>query len=584
MGPFAALGERTDRLAPARVRPYHTTQSARIFMERLRALLDRIDGRGYKAYKDLAGTDYRFPGFTLRIDHVQGDPFAAPSRARLFVPASSAGLPDEALSPPPRQRAARDFLARGFARLTRREEDLAIDAGAQTVLDRSAALIHGGDVELRFTVNLPAQGRRILGRKARQLLCERLPELITALLGDNLDRAGLRQHCDVVEDQVALRDQLAERGCAAFVADGALLPRRSGIDDRPLADAVAFEAPTSLRITLNAPNAGQVAGMGLGRGITLIVGGGFHGKSTLLNALSLGVYDHIPGDGRERIVTDPDAVKIRAEDGRAVHSVDLSPFINHLPFGKATDDFTTELASGSTSQAAALQEALECGVKTLLVDEDTSATNFMIRDERMQALVAKRDEPITPFVDRIRELRDNLGVATILVMGGSGDYFDAADTIIQMHDYAPLDVTEKARRIAAEHVTGRHEEIESRLGRPRPRLVERRSLDPSVKSGKRKLKVPNPSTLLFGRDEIDLRAIEQLADPSQLRAIGVLLTRLGEGSGSADPVEWLREILSSGDWQQIPFHPDGDLALPRLPEAMAALNRLRSARLHQQGG
>ncbi|WP_440998182.1 ABC-ATPase domain-containing protein [Arhodomonas sp. SL1] len=547
-------------------------------MGALQSTLSRIDGKGYKAYRDILGR-YAFEDFTLIIDHVQGDPYAAPSRLRAVMPWARAALPEDARGGD-RARAARDWLARGFRRAVRDERALAIDAGAQTVLDRTACLFTDEGVELRFTLNLPARGRTILGRQAEALLCKAVPAAVAqALAPEHRDEAALARHCDVVEDQVALRGQLAERDLVAFVGDGAVLPRRSGVDDRPLADAIAFAAPEALAVTLEAPNAGAVTGLGIPRGITLIVGGGFHGKSTLLRAMELGVYDHIPGDGREQVVTDPMAVKIRAEDGRAVHHVDLSPFINHLPYGKSTEAFETELASGSTSQAAALQEALELGAASLLVDEDTSATNFMIRDERMQALVAKRDEPITPFVDRIRELRDALGVSTVLVMGGSGDYFAHADTVIQMHDYLPRDVTDEAHRIAAEHADGRREEGEAPLAAPRPRALRPKSVDPADPKGKVKTKVRGVDTLVYGRDDVDLRAVEQLVDPSQVRGIARVLQRLASERGEwiEAPAERVAQWLAA-DWERLAGHPDGDLARPRLAEVMAALNRLRSAR------
>jgi predicted ABC-class ATPase len=548
-------------------------------MKRLKSLLHSIDGKGYKAYKDLKGS-FDFPDFRLTVDHVQGDPYAAPSRLRAVVAYATAGLPDHVHGGEPRQRAARDYIARAFRRAARGSDDIAIDAGAQSVLDRSCVLFTDNGIELRFTVNLPAKGRSIMGHRAAELLTDELPRIIEAATqAGSLDTTALARHCDAVEDQVALRSGLIEAGLVGFVADGAILPRRSGVDDRPLTDAIPFEAPDERRVTLSTPNAGAVTGMGIPAGITLIVGGGFHGKSTLLTALERGVYDHCPGDGREQIVALGDAAKIRAEDGRAVHALDLSPFINHLPYGKSTTDFGTDLASGSTSQAAALQEALEAGVSTLLVDEDTSATNFMIRDERMQRLVAKRHEPITPFVDRIAELRDRLDVATILVMGGSGDYFQHADTVIQMQDYLPHDVTEQAQRIAAEHGTHRQAEAETALARPEPRRLTPASVDPTAGKGKSRIKARGREALVFGNDDIDLRAVEQIVDTSQVRAIGTLLALLGNaGSQGADPVAWLTRILEADSLADVVALPEGDLARPRRIEVMAALNRLRSAR------
>ncbi|MEO1070616.1 MAG: ABC-ATPase domain-containing protein, partial [Cyanobacteria bacterium J06638_6] len=402
--------------------------------------LYRLDGKGYGAYKTLKG-EYDYGDFVLHIDHVQGDPFAAPSRVRVVVPQAIAGFPPALWDLPCRAIALADYLTRGFYRVAQGQErrsgsgksgQIAIVRPSQAVLDRSAARVTPEAVELRFTVGLPAFGRRIAGRQAADLLCHAVPELVAkTLFYTALDAAKIQCHINTVEDGEALRTQLADHKLVAFVADGAMLPRRSGVDDRPLeVHPIPFRSPDSLRVTLTCPHAGAVTGMGIPQGITLIVGGGYHGKSTLLRAIEAAVYNHIPADGRHQVVTASAAVKVRAEDGRSIAGVDISPFIGSLPQGQSTLSFSTPNASGSTSQAANIIEAIEAGATALLVDEDTSATNFMIRDRRMQALIAKDKEPITPFIDQIRQLYDDYGVSTILVMGGSGDYFDVADTVI----------------------------------------------------------------------------------------------------------------------------------------------------------
>ena len=553
-------------------------------MERLRAKLLGLDGRNYKAYKDIQGWTVDFEHFILRIDHVQGDPYAAPSRLRVFVPLTETGVPGRALEGSARRRATRDFLARSFRRAARPERDLSIDAGGQTVLERTACLLTGDDIELRFRLDLPGHGRRIMGRRAAELLCSALPYIIEhALMAPHLDPEALERHCAVVEDQEVLRSQLADCNILAFLADGSSLPRASGIDDRPSKRATLMRSPDSLRVTLSAPNSGEISGLGIPRGITLIVGGGFHGKSTLLKALEQGVYDHIPGDGREKVVTESSAVKIRAEDGRSVSGVDISDFIGRLPGGRTTESFSTDLASGSTSQAATLVEALEVGACSVFLDEDTSATNFMIRDQRMQALVTKTSEPITPFLDRIRELRDALNISTVLVMGGSGDYFDHADTVIQMDAYCPRDVTAEAHTIAKEHLTGRIEEYGSILRRPQPRMLAPGSIKPERKPGLVKIGVRGNDTLIVGRTDIDLRAVEQLVDPDQLRSIGWILASLAKtGRETVDPIFEIHRLLDGlkgTAWDSLTGHPDGDLALPRAAEVMATLNRLRGVRM-----
>lgn len=557
----------------------------------LQTLLLDLDGRGYKAYKDLRGS-YDFSNFTLTVDYVQGDPFAAPSQLSVTVPQSVAGFPAELYRGRSRNIAVRDVLTREFARACRQVSQrrgtgksgaIAVCSLGQEVLERTSAFADASAVTLRFTAGLPAQGRRILGRQAAQMLCEDVPELVDrALIYANLDAAAIRRQVETVEDADWLRSQLRDRGLVAFVADGSILPRRSGVDDRPLAEnAVPFTSPESLRVRFDRPNGGEIVGMGIPQGVTLIVGGGYHGKSTLLRAIELGVYDRVPGDGREWVVTDADAVKIRAEDGRSVVGVDISPFINNLPQGQPTTAFSTENASGSTSQAANIMEAIEAGATALLVDEDTSATNFTIRDRRMQELIAKEREPITPFVDRVRQLYEERGISTILVMGGSGDYFEVADTAIAMTAYVPSDVTQEVKAIAAKYDTGRRREADDRLGELRSRYPQPDRLDPS--RGKRSVKwqVRDTDEIVWGTDDIDLSAVEQIVDAGQLRAIAEAMVYLKQHYARGD--RSLPQLLAAIDAtverdgldELAPF-PVGNLARFRRFELAAALNRLRS--------
>jgi predicted ABC-class ATPase len=562
----------------------------------LATLLRSLDGRGYKAYGAIAGS-WAFEGFTLDVDHVQGDPFAAPSRVRVTVPAAVASLPGEAVRSRSRALGVAALLARALARAAHaaprvrgsgRSGEIEVESPGQEVLPQTAVQVDSsGGVEARFGVGLPAGGRRILGAQAATLLTERVPELVRgSLLASAHDPTELVRHAEANEDADHLRAALSARGLVGFVADGAVLPRRSGVDDRPLegGGVVPFRSPESLRVVLEAPNAGSVPGMGVPVGVTLVVGGGFHGKSTLLRALEAGVYNHRPGDGRERVVSDPDTVKVRAEDGRAVAGVDISAFIDGLPLGQDTHHFTTPNASGSTSQAATIVEALESGAHALLVDEDTSATNFMLRDRRMQSLVPKDAEPITPFVDRVREIHETLGVSTVLVLGGSGDYLDVADTVIAMRRYEPYDVTDEAGSVAAANPTGREREAGPPLRLPAPRVVEGSCLDP--RRGRRPVhvKVPDLRTLLFGADTVDLGAVEQIVSRSQIRAIGDALALVARtlGRGRRTVPELLSEIeerVAEGGLDVLDERRPGDLSAFRRHELAAALNRLRSLRV-----
>ncbi|HHC6644603.1 TPA: P-loop domain-containing protein [Vibrio parahaemolyticus] len=545
-------------------------------MDQLTATLKKIEKQNYRAYQQIKG-QYDFTDFTLFIDHVQGDPYASASRFRATRAWSLTGLEWLKDESPAFQRAARDFIARSFEQFAKQENTVSIALNGQTVLDSTAVLFTEEGIELRFRVNLPAEGRSVLGKKANNILTFHLPKFIRrATLERELDKEAMVKHCQVVEDQSALREQLEAHNLVAFVANGSVLPRIAGNCDLPMKEAVEFTAPESLQVTLHAPNKGYVTGLGIPKGITLIVGGGFHGKSTLLNAIERSIYDHIPGDGREYIVTDQKAMKIRAEDGRCVHHLNLSNYINHLPMGKDTADFSTQDASGSTSQAAWLQESIEAGATSLLIDEDTSATNFMIRDERMQALVAKGDEPITPLVDRIGQLRDELDISTIIVMGGSGDYLDVANTVVQMHDYQAVDVTEKAKQVIAQNPTQRHNESEESLQTFRPRALNRVALMNILTDGKFRVSAKGKDSLRFGKEFTDLSALEQIESADEVNAIGWLWFQLAQLPGWCNnPAKEIEEMLS-GEWHAS-LPKQGDLAKPRTLDVMAALNRMRKS-------
>jgi len=569
--------------------------------EDLRRTLYRLDGRGYKAYKDIEG-GYEFPDFTLSVDHVQGDPFADPSRFSVILPQSVAAIPPSAFSNKSREIASRDFLTRCFDGALRGRTDsvwgsgksgaMFIDSPGQEILERSSAFVDDERVEIRFKVGLPARGRTIMGKAACRMIVEELPKIVNrALIYKSLDADALARHIEISEDQDAMRSSLKDKGLVAFVANGSVLPRRSGVDDRPLSRgrAVAFRSPSSLEVTLETPNGRPVTGMGVPEGITLIVGGGFHGKSTLLKALELGVYNHIPGDGRELVTTRRDATKIRAEDGRSVVDVDISPFIDDLPYGRSTRDFETENASGSTSQAANIIEALEVGSKLLLIDEDTSATNFMIRDARMQRLVAGEKEPIKPLIDLAKPMHKDLGVSTVIVMGGSGDYLDIADTVVMMDSYYPKDVTEGARGVARDLPSRREPARSSWPEASGGRLFDPSSLD-AVRGGRGREKVAAKglSHILFGRRDIDLSAVEQLVDQSQTRAIGDALIYLrenhmkGRGVHLDGMLDALDEVLDRRGLDSIMRTRFGDRARPRRYEVAAALNRLRDIRVRRR--
>lgn len=563
-------------------------------MRRLEATLDRIDRKGYGAYKDLSGT-YDMGSFSLSIDRVQRDPFAPPSliRVRTKENAFDPGLFEN----PVRRIAFEDFLTRAADAAVREvvrgnrgsggSGRVEIQRPSQVVVPRSSMVVSPRYIEARMAVGLPARGRTVDARAARTVLLEELPEVVRRALtrgGASVDRA--RFHVETVEDAEHLRDLLPSLNLVAFVAEGSVLPRESGASDRPLREgAVPFEGPEELRVSVELPNRGEIVGMGIPEGVTLVAGGGFHGKSTLLSALSWGVYDHAAGDGRELVVARSYAVKIRAEDGRSVAGVDISAMIGELPGGRSTQNFSTPNASGSTSQAANIAEALEVGTSLFLVDEDTSATNFMIRDERMRELVQK--EPISPFIDLVRPLHRTLGVSTVVVVGGVGDYLDVADRVILMEDYEPSDATPRARE-AVKEFPPRAPIGDKDIRPPRGRRVRASSID--LRRGRRETaRGRGLRTIELGRERVDLSYLEQLAEAGQTEAVARVIGEFAAVGESRRVKEVVEEALDSivedgldslGDFRG---HP-GELSLPRAHEVAAAINRIRSLEARPEAG
>jgi len=561
----------------------------------LKQLLDRIDHRGYPAYKDTKG-QYQFQGYVFSIDHVQGDPFASPSKVSVQVKGSTAGFPEELYKGRHQRAALQDEMTRQFYRAIQKYAFRAKGSGksglisvskcGQEVLERTACEINpkNGDVKLRFEVGFPANGRTINAREMEKIVYEFLPECVEqSLFYKNCDKKRVRSIIDLAEDQQYIRDELEKNDLIAFVANGAILPRESGVSDKPMKGAVRFQSPKEMEVTMKLPHKGEISGMGIRRGITLIVGGGYHGKSTLLKALELGVYNHIKGDGREYVITKDDAMKIRAEDGRSIKKTDISMFINDLPNGKDTREFYTEDASGSTSQAANVIESMEAGASVMLIDEDTSATNFMIRDELMQRVIHRDMEPITPFIDRILELYQVYGISTVIVAGSSGAYFHIADTIIQMDRYEPKEITKLAKETAKDFpaMSGMENPAEKPVFIRCPR--QGRGFKPNDRI---KMKTMGKEMVQLNRENIDLRYVEQLADTEQVSALGYCVRyaekHLFQGKDSIQNVvdkleeKICREGLSSLCESNASV---ANLAMPRRQEIFACLNRYRGLNL-----
>ena len=565
--------------------------------EELQRELRSINRKSYPAYKGLKGA-YQFPDYQLFIEHVQGDPFAAPSALRIFVPHSKAKFPERYYWDKCSKVALQDALLRRFAEISAKFCYQAKGSGksgviqvshcGQEVLERTACEITKEGIHIRFFVGFPANGRTINSGELEKILFVYLPKCVEmSLYHRKVPERETEQVICLKEDQRVIREELKKRGLIAFVANGSILPRQSGNSDLPMKDAVPFQSPKSMEITIQLRHRGSITGMGIRKGITLIAGGGYHGKSTLLEALEKGVYDHIAGDGREFVITDDTAWKLRAEDGRKIKDVDISLFINHLPNGRNTRRFSTLDASGSTSQAANIIEAIEAKSQVLLIDEDTSATNFMVRDELMQRVIQKDKEPITPFLERARDLYEKAGISTILVVGSCGSYFYIADQIIQMDNYCPVDITEKTRKLLKEYkkpdceAKGFALPSEKRIISFGSSVVRRKNYrGTGMVEEHEKLKVMGRETLMLGKEQLDLRYLEQLADREQTQTLGYLLKYAKEQySGKTTDLTALMESLirklekegigSVSGQKEIP----AGMAMPRRQEIYACFNR-----------
>lgn len=563
----------------------------------LQNLLHSVHRKSYPAYKSLKGS-YQFDNYILSIDHVQGDPFASPSHISVRISHKTAGFPREYYSDHVTRITLSDYLTRQFekqvshytfrAKGSGKSGLISVSHCGQEILERTACEITEKGITARFFIGFPANGRTINATELEKILFDFLPVCVQkAFLYRNINHKELEQTIFLAEDQTYIRSQLAKRNLVAFVADGSILPRESGISSRPMKVSIPFTSPESLRVTMDLPHKGKISGMGIPEGITLIVGGGYHGKSTLLNALELGVYNHISGDGREYVITDDTALKLRSEDGRFIKDVDISLFINDLPNKKDTRCFSTEDASGSTSQAAGIVEGMEAGSRVFLLDEDTSATNFMVRDTFMQEVISREKEPITPFLERAEDLYKKAGISTILVAGSSGAFFHIADTIIQMDSYHPVDISEKVRALCGKYPLNPVKAPEFRFPESH-RIMQKQT--PAVRSHGRnadrpeqlKIKVHGKDGFLIGKQDVDLRYIEQLIDTEQTAALGLLLKytieKLADGTRTIDDI--VKHLADQLKHKGLSFLSEGSYipcgyAMPRIQEIYSCFNRYR---------
>lgn len=561
----------------------------------LKNKLESIHRKSYPAYKSLRGS-YTFGDFVLSIDHVQGDPFAAPSSLHVELPLKKAGFPEKYLEKRHTKTALEDLILRSFSKALDQYSFKAKGSGKSglistsrpgpEVMRRTAVEFNNIALLVRFEVGFPANGRTINAQELEKILLEFLPQIVkTCLFYQSWEKAKIQACYELAENQQRIREVLEERKLVAFCANGSILPRKSGVSSQPLKDAIEFQSPKSMEISIDLPFGNSIRGMGIPEGVTLIIGGGYHGKSTLLQALEQGVYNHVKGDGREYVITRADALKLRAEDGRAVSHLDLSLFIHDLPNGKDTHCFSTEDASGSTSQAAGVLEGIEAETSCFLIDEDTSATNFLVRDAFMQRVVSGDQEPITPFIARVRDLYEKVGISTILVAGSSGAFFHVADTIIQMDAYRPKDVKMSVEALLPEYPPAdlcSNAEPFTLPTEKRMFVMERKikRYGRGEREERIKTKVMGTDGFSIEHNIVDLRCVEQLIDTEQTAALAAILKHIvKKGSICMEMQELVAEINTLLKKKGMAAFVEGALscgyAYPRKEEIYLMLNRFR---------
>ena len=562
----------------------------------MKALYQKIrvfDGKSYGLYRSLADKAWDFGDFTLEFLHVQGDPFAPASRILVTAPLQTLGYGGEWSSTFERKLAISDYLLRKLSdnvkeRFPDKNAAIEVEAPGPEMLVRNALWVDNGTLRASLAVHLPGEGRKIQAELAAEILTMTLPDLLSASLYRTPEHlAGIEKSFQTLETRRAILEALPKRGLVAFVPDGAVLPRESGLSERPLSGAVPFETPEELAVTFDIGGK-TLRGMGIPKGVTVITGGAYHGKSTLLEALVRSVYPHVPGDGREGIVVEESAFRVGVEDGRHVRGTDLSSMVRDLPGGVSTKNFSTEKASGSTSEAANLLEAMEMGSKTFLIDEDSSAVNFLIRDRRVRALLGDDREPLIPLTDRIRTFVD-MGFSFILVAGACGDFLSLADNIVVMAEYKAECGNAKARELFGACDMAKPSEQYSGVSTaavslPAPRVFDEfvKPLLPKVRPASAverqvKVKLNGDSLLQVGLLTADVSKCGLLVDKSQRLGAGYLALNLcqnPEESPLREIADKLCEKIRNVGFRNLSQGMSRPMSLPRPVDIVAALLRM----------
>lgn len=347
--------------------------------EVLRKTLKNADGKPFQKYKGIQN-NFVLEDFEIIFDDVQNDRMGH-TAIRVRVPHKKAGFPEDMYDTKLREIALRDLIARRFRESARTHArspipktsggEVFIPRPGQEILERGSVAISPYFIEVRFTADLPADGNKV-SAVAMDLLMERIKTIISeSLYFSAYKQSKVYNHLQTYENAEFIRENLDSKGIVAFIADGSVLPRRDD-DLAPMVDAKEFVTDPALKVTFDVPYGEPISGMGIPKGFTAVTGASRNGKSALLDAIFAGVYDHIPGDGREYVITSRDAAFIMAEPNRPADSVDISMFVPETPEFDDTSAAKKEFVSSPMSEFVSVSEAVEMGSKLILIDEEYS--------------------------------------------------------------------------------------------------------------------------------------------------------------------------------------------------------------------
>ncbi len=348
----------------------------------------------------------------------------------------------------------------------RAQGDIRMQSVNNKIVRRTGVLYNNGKFVLKMWCRFPLIGvAAVSGKKSCRLITELLKLLDVWV--ENFDVNRLYKKSQIYINQCEIRKYLKDNDYVCFIKNGSILPREKE-NNVSKTDATPFQAPSTMEYTIKLKSGEILTGMVIAKGLTVITGGGYSGKTTIIDAIESGIYNHVEGDGREYVITEETALKVYAEDGRVVNNLDMSPFFKQEISEESIEDFSTEHASGSVSQAANIIEAVYAGSKLLLIDEDKSATNFMVRDKIMRKII--NNEPIIPLTDRIDELTKKMNIAVIMVIGAISEYFNYADKILLTEDYKLYDISDNVEKTDKIHIDDgicnwtKDRKIKSRIG------------------------------------------------------------------------------------------------------------------------